>query len=384
MRIAIFSDFSLAQVTGISDMLRTMMRGLTERGHAVCFLAPSSPTPTDDSGPWQLIALRSIGAPGAPAFRFTLPFGVPAALRTFRPDVLHTNAYGSVGFRALWCARRLNVPIVGTEHTLPAEYLHYMHLNYDWAKEMMKKFAAHYYQRCELVTAPSRIVVEELRAYGVRREIRLISNPIETDVFRPRTDKEQLKKKFGIRKSAVLCFGRLDKEKNIDELLEAFALVREQGTDAELVLIGDGQERKHLERKTHDLGIADVTRFLGLLRGEALVEAINATDVCVITSRSETQSLTTLQAMACGLPVVAVNRGALPEYVSHDVTGFIVESGNQSALADRMTELLTHPQMREEFGKRGRASAERFGPATILDQMEQIYASVLQKHTVIQ
>lgn len=378
MRIAFFSDFSLAQVTGISDVIRTLMQGLKERGHAVCLFAPSERAGTPDAETLEHMALPSIGAPGAPTFRFPLPFGVPQALRDFRPDLLHTHTFGSVGFRAVWSARRLHVPLVGTEHTLPAEYAHYFHLDYGWARNALKKFAAHYYQKCDLVTAPSRAVAEELKSDGVTKEICVIENPLETKLFRPLPDITNLKKEWGITKPAVLSFGRLAKEKNIGELLEAFALLRKNGTDAELVIIGSGPEEAQLRAQVDALKIGGSTRFLGMHRGEELVRAVNATEVFAITSRSENQSMTTLQAMACGLPVIGVNCGGLPEYIRDGENGFIVGSGDTKALAIRLAELLSDAAQRKTLGERGRQIAAEHAPERIVERMEELYASLMK------
>lgn len=379
MRIAFFSDFSLAQITGVSDVLRTLMTGLQARGHATCLFAPSEGSEGSEKEQLEHSDLPSIGAPGAPTFRFVLPWGVPLTLRSFRPDLLHTHTFGTVGYKAVWSARRLRVPLLGTEHTLPAEYAHYLHLDYRWAKEGLKKFAAHYYRKCDAVTAPSQMVAQELRDYGVTKDIHVISNPIETNFFRPLPDKARLKEEFGITKFAVLCFGRLAKEKNIEELLEAFALIRKNNVDAELVIVGSGPAEQQIRAKVQALDIGKDARFLGMLRGEELVRAVNATDVYAITSRSESQSLTTIQAMACGLPVIGVNFGGLPEYIRNGENGFVVKGGDTAAFAARLTELFADSAKRTTLGACGRSLAERNAPEKVVERMEKIYSSLLEK-----
>lgn len=378
MRIAFFSDFSPAQVNGISDVIRTLMQKLESRGHATCLFAPSEGSEASDGKACRHVALPSIGVPWAPTFRFVLPCSVRPELDRFRPDLLHTHTFGTVGAKAVRSARRLRVPLLGTEHTLPAEYAHYFHLDYHWAKERLKTFAARYYQKCDQVTAPSHMVADELREYGVTKNIDVVSNPVETDQFRPLPEKNSLKQKFGIKKFAVLCFGRLAREKNIEELLEAFALLRKT-FDAELVIIGSGPLERTLRACTQTLGIESDTRFLGMLRGNELVEAINATDVSAITSRSENQSMTTMQSMACGLPVIGVNHGGLPEQIQNGENGFIVEGGNTRALAARLEELFADPAKRAAFGRNGRACAERSAPDRVVERMEKIYETTLRR-----
>jgi len=378
MRIAYFSDFSWAQVTGIGDALHTLMQQLNARGHSTCFFAPSEPGHRDNAEPLAHVSLSSIGLPWAPIYRFTSPFGIPKGLKDFRPDIIHTNTYGTVGFQAVHAARSLSVPLVGTEHTMPAEYARYI-LNVSWMKTAMRKFAAHYYQKCDLITAPSQMVIRELVEDGVTKPMHVVSNPLELSLFRPLPDRDRLKAEYGITKPAILCFGRLAKEKNIEELLDAFALLKQNGTDAQLVMVGSGPAEAELRNKAHMLGIDRDIRFLGMLRGETLVEAINATDVYAIVSRSETQSMTMMQAMSCGLPVIAVNHGALPEYIVHGENGFLAEGGNVKAIATHLAELLTDPAKRAAFGASGRAVAAQLAPEHIAEVLEQLYESVLKK-----
>lgn len=377
MRIALFSDFSLSQTTGISDSIRTLKRELKARGHAVKVF-----TPTNKNGDAQddCVELPSIGVPGAPDFRLIVPFYVPKSVEEFQPDVLHTHTFGSVGQLALHTASRLKLPILGTQHTLPAEYAHYLHFDFSWTQEMLCAYAARYYEQCDLITTPSEAVADELREYKVTKDIRVISNPIETDQFKPLPNREALKKQWGIGKPVVLCFGRLAKEKNLEELFYAFAIAKKT-VDAALIVIGDGTEKEVLQKKADELGIASDVRFLGQLKSEELVAAINATDVYAITSRSETQSMTMLQAMACELPIVAVDKGALPEIVSHEQNGFIVASGDTQSFAARLVELLQDPAKRSAFSHRGREYVLRYSPAAVATQMEDAYQSVCQIHS---
>jgi glycosyltransferase involved in cell wall biosynthesis len=220
-------------------------------------------------------------------------------------------------------------------------------------------------------------VLDELRRYEVKKEIRVISNPIETDVFQPLSNRNEFKKKWGITKPAVLCFGRLAKEKNLEELFEAFTLARKK-IDASLIVVGDGAERQALGTKAETLGIQNDVHFLGILRSEELVEAINATDVYAITSRSETQSMTMLQSMACGLPIVAIDKGALPEIISHEKNGYVVASGDTESFASRLVELLKDASLRDRYGKHGREYVLTLSPLSIAGQMEAAYEKACQ------
>ena len=219
-------------------------------------------------------------------------------------------------------------------------------------------------------------MLQELTDYGMYRPMRVISNHIPAHVFRPLADKQACKQKYGIGQQAILIFGRIATEKNLDFVLDIFADVSSK-TDAQLIFVGDGPYRADLEQKVAGHIWSPRVHFLGALRGEALVEAINACELFLITSMSETQSMTTLQAMSCGLPVVVINVGGLPEYVNNGVTGYVVNKGDKQTFVARVCEILADPTLAQKMGEAGRESTARYSPEAITKEFEAIYTSVL-------
>lgn len=378
MRIAFFSDFVLDEVNGVSHSIVTMMQALALRGHEVCAVVPFASMQNKHFVSKHIIPLKNIRVPWAPMFRICSPFGVPVDLKAFQPDIIHTHTFGMVGFRSLYCARQLQCPIIGTEHTLPAAYAHYIHLDYRFVRKQMKQFAARFYERCDSVITPSSIVAKELQASGMQKHITVLPNAIDVALFHNLHRKKELKEKYHIGDNAVLSFGRLEREKNLENLLRAFALFHTKEKNIELVIIGDGKQKNELQQLAKTLQIADATRFLGLLTGDHLVEVINACDVYAITSESETQSLTTMQAMSCGLPVVAVRSGALPEFVIHGETGFIVTCGDTKEMADRLSECIGNTTINNTFGANSEACAAHYTPTIIATSLERIYTETLR------
>lgn len=368
MRIAICSDQYLPLLSGLVDSIDTLSRELRARGHAVRIYAPTLPGAERDENACRFPSWTLPGSGGA--MIVALPLGAMADMRAFKPDVIHTHLAGVTGFFALYASRRFAIPLVGTDHTLPADYLHYAKLNFPPFPYLVRKFSAWYYNRCAFVTTPGGSVLQELHDYGMKRPSRIVSNPLPTRLFRPLWQKDELKKKFGIGERAVLIFGRIAKEKNLDFAVGVFARV---GKETELVFIGDGPYRGELEKKIREQGLQSRVRFLGILRGEPLVEAINACDACLITSTSETQSLTTVQALACGLPVVAANAGGLKEYVRHGEAGYLVEPDDEAAFVERLSSLLGDPDTLARFGRDARESVLHLSPERIASEFETVY-----------
>ncbi len=369
MRIAICTDVYLPQLSGIADSLEILMRELLVRGHEVRLYAPHREGAIADE---HIVRLRSYAVPGSGGgLMLVLPFGALKNMRKFAPNVVYTNTAGSAGYFALYASWRLRLPLLGTDHTFPAEYLHYAKLNYVPFRYLVRKFSSWYYAHCDAITAPSQSMLDELRAYGSRklkqRPMRVISNHLPTDVFRPLQEKQSLKKKHGIQNTAVLLFGRIALEKNLEFALDVYADVAKK-SDAELVIVGDGPYRETLRASVHMRGLETRVRFLGVLRREELAEALNACDVLLITSMSETQSMTTLQGMACGLPVVAVNAGGLPEYVHDGKNGYVIDAQDTELFSERIQELLHDEMLRHRMGNQGRIDAGRFSPLRITEE----------------
>jgi glycosyltransferase involved in cell wall biosynthesis len=308
--------------------------------------------------------------------QLVVPFGILADLRSFRPDVVHVHMFASIGWAAARAARRLRVPLVGTDHTFPADYLHYFGLGFRPLPTLVRKFAAAFYNRCRIVTAPSRSMIDELKAYGLKVPATVVSNPIRTELFRPLERRDLIKRKLGIGPEAVLLFGRVAAEKNLDVAVDVFAGVAERRR-AELVIVGDGPYRAQLENRVAGLGLSPRARFLGELRGEPLNEALNACDVYLITSKSETQSMTLLQASAAALPVVAIRAGGLSEYVVDGQTGYLVDEGQRERFVELIVSLLDDRGFARTIGAKGRDFAQRFQPAAIGAAFAAVYGEAI-------
>ena len=371
MRIAICTDQYLPMISGLVDSVDILATTLRAQGHEVRIYAPVLPGSVPDEKIFHVPSWALPGSGGGIVLNF--PFGALRDMRGFKPDVIHTHLFGTAGFLALVAARRLKVPLVGTDHTSPADYLHYFYLNFQPFIFLVRSFAAWFYVRCAFVTAPSQHILDELYDYGMHHTpMEVISNPIRVDIFRPLTNRQELKKKYGIGERAVVLFGRVAVEKNLDFAVDIFkALVAK--TEAQLVVIGDGPYRKELEVKIVSAGLKEKTVFLGVLREESLVEALNATEVCLVTSTSEIQPMTTLQAMAAQLPVVGAHAGGIPECIVDGDTGYLVDPKNKDGYVEKLLQLLDDQLLRENFGTAARKVVAGYSPEKIAEKFLAVY-----------
>ncbi|MBI4094478.1 MAG: glycosyltransferase, partial [Candidatus Liptonbacteria bacterium] len=222
-------------------------------------------------------------------------------------------------------------------------------------------------------------VLAEMEAFGFRGEGIVLSNPIDTRTFRPLPRRKAAKARYGFTDATAIYAGRLAHEKHIDVLLRAVARARSEVPRLMLALAGGGPEERPLRTLAARLGILSAVRFLGILDKPALAEAYNASELFTITSTSETQSLTMMQALSCGLPVVAVRARALPEYINRR-NGVLVPPGDAALLAREIVRLIKHPQARKTLGMGARKSAQAFSPPHIAEAWERLYQRAIGAH----
>lgn len=397
MRIAIFSDNFYPELSGISDSIIALSKELAKRGHFIDFYVPKySQTEYDaaklpdreidlgknirvhrfNSFPWQT---------GTGQGRFVVPDGF-RTLTIFQshPDVIHTQLFFGVGLEAIFAARMLHKPVIGTNHTALKEFLKFSPFHNGWFNNGLLKYVNWYYERCELVTAPSHSVFDEMVSLGFKNvKSRVISNPIDTETFHQLAatpaKKMALKKKLGFGENVIISAGRLSDDKNPDVLIKALPYIRKKIPDAELVFVGRGASQDALKKLAADLKLKDSVKFLGFVEKQTLVEAYNASEAFAIASTSDTQSLVMMQAMACGIPVVGVRARALPEYIN-DKNGFVVEPGSPELMAEKLAYLLKNPKIAQTLGQGGRSYAERFSEPAIAADWEKIYANVIESY----
>ncbi|HUZ92397.1 MAG TPA: glycosyltransferase [Candidatus Paceibacterota bacterium] len=391
MKIAIYSDQFYPELSGISDSVATLGSELARRGHAVHFFVPRYSkrdyekvgVPDTDGALGERTLITRF-----PAFATKTPSGqgrtvVPTpwhwhAARAFGPDIIHTHLFSGAGIEALIASRKLHVPLVGTNHSAVKGYTQFYPPPREFVAHMMLKFLNWYYNHCEFVTAPSQSLLNEMREAGFTAPSRPLSNPIDVKTFRPLPNADTFRQRFGLSESTIIFASHLSAEKNIDVLIRALAIVKKGIPAVELALAGTGPSTDDLRRLAASQGVERAVKFLGFLEKPALAEAYNASKAFAIASTVETQSMVTMQAMASGIPVIAANARALPEYVSA-ANGFLVEPGNVRAFAEKMIYLLTHESARAALGENARKSAEAFSIKTIVDEWERIYHRVIEE-----
>lgn len=369
MKIAICTDMYLPQLGGVADSVVLQARGLRALGHDVHIFAANMRGSVADENVTRFPTLELFKG----TFCIVSPFGIREALRAYSPDVIHVHSFGTIGLTARYAARALAIPSVATTHGSPVDYLHYFFLDFEPFRTLVLKFVAWFFRGFAVVTAPASQPMDILLRAGLRHvKTSIVSNAVDTHLFRHLDDSLNLKERIGLSHRAVLIFGRLAEEKNLDFAFKIFADVHER-TNAQLVILGDGPSRASLEARARSLGIASHTFFMGRLSGEELVTAINACDVMLMTSLSEAQPMTILQANMCGVPVVGARAGGIPESINDTVTGYVIDADDRGAFADHVARLLADVELRHTMSKAAVEHARAHEPVGIARTWERLY-----------
>jgi len=234
-------------------------------------------------------------------------------------------------------------------------------------------------EKSDGVTAVSRFLKEKtITNYSCEKDIKVIPNFIDTDLYKPAPD-SSLKKKVAPGGEKILVHtSNFRPVKRVPDTIRVFERIHKE-VPSKLILIGDGPDRSECERLCRQLELCDKVKFLG--KQEGFVDILTSSDLFLIPSQSESFGLAALEAMACGLPVISSSVGGLPELVRHNETGFIAEIGDIDRMAKYTLELLTNERKYKLFSENARKRAvDKFDKSKIVPLYEEHYLQVLNGH----
>lgn len=231
-------------------------------------------------------------------------------------------------------------------------------------------------ENSDSVTAVSRFLKEKtITQYDIKKEIEVIPNFIDTQSFKPIPNCKYRDHIAPNGEKILIHISNFRPVKRVSDVIKIFERVNKE-IPSKLLLIGDGPDRFDCEQLCRQLDISDKVKFLG--KQEAIADILNACDLFLLPSQSESFGLAALEAMACGLPVIASSVGGLPELIKHNECGFISEIGDIERMAKYSIELLTNEKKYEMFSKNSRKRAvEKFDASVVVPIYENLYNNVL-------
>jgi 1,2-diacylglycerol 3-alpha-glucosyltransferase len=279
------------------------------------------------------------------AMSFFTGHQVKKILDDFHPDVIHIHDHYPLSYTFVQEGKKRGIRVVGTNHFVPDNLAPYVPGSAHFAtilSKIMWRWMLTTFNHLDFATAPSRTAAEILREQKIKLPVYPISCGVDIKRFKPEPtiDRGMWRSKYGleINKPILLFVGRVDGEKKIDILIEAIRI--RQKDDIQLAIAGGGSHRKHLEQLMRHYGIEKQVHFLGFVPNEDLPSIINSSDIFTMPSEAELLSIASLEAMACGKPLLLANARALPELVHDGINGYLFEAGSAEDAARKIDRLL--------------------------------------------
>ncbi len=340
MNIAIFTDTYAPQINGVVEVVRMLCQGLRKKGHKVFIIAPRISSAIDTEP--DIYRIPSLPLPGMMSeHRIALLYFRQINvrfLRTNKIDLIHSQTPGSIGLIGIILAKQAGLPHLHHYQTFFEDYAHYLMLPQYLTRFSIKKISKWFCNMMDLITVPTYPFKTLLESYGIRKEIKLWTSGIDIRRFKKG---KSIRSELGLKKEdIVLLFaGRVAKEKNIDFLIEMMPDLVRKNDRFRLLVVGDGPQRPELENYAKSLGVKKHVVFAGYMPREQMADIYHSADVFVFSSLTETQGLVVLEAMAAGLPVVAVAAFGV-KYVLEDGKGSYLSELNKHEFMSKIMLLM--------------------------------------------
>ena len=332
MRIALFSDTYPPEINGVAIHVAALKEGLENLGHEVLVVTtnPKDTTTFEDHG---VLHCPSIKLKRIYGYGLSMPINMKQyqIIKKFNPDIIHIHTEFGIGLFGILVSKMLQRPVTYTLHTIYDDYVYYVVPKplIKTGQQIFYKYIRSLYKRATVITGPSPKSHEYLMKAGLQRHIEVIPNPVDVERFSvenvDQNDIVNLKRNYNIPDDAFIgcIISRVGKEKSIDILLNYVEKYSKINKNFRFLVVGDGPAKADLEKQAKKLGIDDIVIFTGKIPNNKLLPYYAACDVFLTASLSDTNSISMLEAMSMGLPIIQRNDPVNKGQVVENVNGFI-------------------------------------------------------------
>lgn len=386
MRIGFFTDNYLPATDGVVISIEAFRKNLEKMGHEVYIYAPESPGYKDKSP--RVFRFKSQKFIKDPEMRFAFNF-LPVGhkfknITRFKLDVVHAQTPFGMGLLAKYISNNQLIPLIYTHHTHYPEYVKFYLKEELLLPYLAKIYSSWFSNISDAIIAPSVKIKNLLRNYGVKNKVPIYILPsgIDLKIFKKSLkNRKKLRKKLKIpaEKKVLISIGRMGKEKNVEFLLKSFAEILKEKKDVLLLLVGDGPYLQEFKDISDKLGISHSVIFIGKIPHKEIISYYQAGDVFIFSSLTDTQGIVILEALACGLPVVALKDEALTDIVLNNKNGFLVKNQSTKVFAEKIIKVLDDKVVYKKFSQKAIAIAKKFSEENVAKKLSEIYKRHLKK-----
>lgn len=378
LRIALFSGNYNYVRDGPTQALNRLVGYLLAGGAAVRVYAPTVPKPAfPPTG--DLISLPSLSIPGRGEFRLAtgLPWRIRRDLAAFAPNIVHISSPDISAHRAVSWARARRLPILSSVHTRFETYPRYY--NMAWIEPVIEAILRRLYRRCDALVAPSESMAQVLRDQRMNYDIGIWSRGVDREIFNPGRRSPEWRRSLGIADDEVVIgfLGRLVMEKGLDVFSDAIDELHRRGIAHKVLVVGEGPARSWFEARLPG------ATFTGIQAGADLGRAVASMDILLNPSITETFGNVTLEAMACGLPVVAAIATGSESLVDDRVSGRLIRPGAIHQFAEALKAYVEQPDLRARHGAAGETRSTDFSWDAINQEVADTYLRLIRQKAAL-
>ena len=390
LNIAFFLDNFFPQINGVVTSSLNTIYELSKRGHRIYGVVPRTNhnilNYPNDYFPFQIQSHKGFSAHLYPDFVFTFPFSLKVikAMKGFKPDIIHFHAPLTIGYKAIRCARKFKVPVIGTFHTFFAEPEYLSIIGMEKSKFLYKLawlYSNQFFSRCDAVISPAKATAKILTEKNNINKIHIIPNGVEVQKYKNYNfDSSKFPLKIKKNEEWILFIGRISKEKCLDVLFDAVYLVMQKRLNLKLLIIGDGPYKNVIQKKCKEKNITQRVYFSGMIPNKDLLESgiIKKMKLFVTSSTSENQPMTILESIMFGLPIVGVNAKGIPELI--DKNGFIVPPNNPEKMAEKILKILENKTICKKFSQKSLELSKKYDIKLTTDKIEKLYYQLIENN----
>jgi glycosyltransferase involved in cell wall biosynthesis len=379
MNLLMMTNTYLPHVGGVANSVDLYTKQMRKLGHHVIVVSPHfEGEPENEEDVIRIPAVQQIKGS-----EFSMILPVPgfldAKLKDFKPDIVHSHHPFFVGSVAVRISSKYNVPLVFTQHTMYEHYTHYTP-SIPRMKAFLINLVTGYANMANLVIAPSESIAEIIRNYGVTVPIEVIPTGVDTEKYRF-GDGRKIRTQMNIPENAFVIgyTGRIEPEKNMIFLANAIAEFLLKNAKGHFLIVGYGTMEEQLREMFYFKALESRIHFTGKMTGQEVIDSYHAMDVFAFASKTETQGMVLAEAMAAGVPVVAIEAPGSREVIENGINGFLVKDENIELFADALFKMSQLPdENKKDFQIAAKNTAEEFSISKFTAKITDVYERLIK------
>lgn len=389
MRIGIFSETYTPYISGLVTSEVMLKNALEKQGHEVYIVTANLETFKYE---WDAEA-KILKIPGVPTgiydSRLTSIYPVKAVnkIKSWKLDVIHSQTEFAIGTFARLFAKQYNVPLVHTYHTMYEDYIHYITKGYF---QRSSKKIVEYFTKFYCDTTATELIVPTNKTYKLFKEkykfeknIHIIPTGIEVERFYIENQNEKninnLRKSLGISRKdfTILFVGRLAEEKNVEFLIKSQEKLVKKHENIKLIIVGDGPDKEKYEKLSEKLHLENNIIFTGKAAWEEIPYYYHISNVFATASKTETQGLTVIEAMAANTVPICMKDEAFQSMVTDELNGLFFETNKE--YEEKILYLYDNKKELERYNKQARIQAEHYSSKNYADRVLEVYKRAIKE-----